>query len=75
MEHGRIMDTPKTAIGRVPNGKAERERFLKQLRDEAPVWLKESWAATKRHGTDKLTMREIDAEIAAVRRERVRKIS
>ena len=69
-EHSRIMDTLKNVIGRVPNGKAERERCLKQLRDEAPAWLKETWASSERRGTDKLTMREIDAEIAAVRRER-----
>jgi hypothetical protein len=53
---------------------AERERFLKKLRDKAPAWLKEIWASSKRRGTDRLTMREIDAEIAAVRRERAKKI-
>ena len=73
-ERGRITYTPKTANGRSPGSKAERERFLKQLRAEAPAWLKETWAASKRRGTDKLTMREIDAEIAAVRRERAKKI-
>jgi hypothetical protein len=72
-ERGRITYTPKTV--KPPGGKAERERFLKQLRDEAPAWLKETWASSKRRGTDKLTMREIDAEIAAVRRERAKKIS
>jgi prevent-host-death family protein len=35
-----------------------------------PDWLKKSWANAKRHGVDKLTMEEIDAEIAASRRER-----
>ena len=49
---------------------AERERFLKKLRDKAPAWLKETWASSERRGTDKLTMREIDAEIATMRRER-----
>lgn len=34
-----------------------------------PEWLKEIWAESKRKGLDKLTMREIDAEIAAYRRE------
>ena len=39
----------------------------------APEWLKEIWAESKRRGTDKLTMREIDAEIAAFRKEQQRK--
>jgi prevent-host-death family protein len=36
----------------------------------APDWLVESWNSSKRHGLDKLTMKDIDAEIAATRRER-----
>jgi prevent-host-death family protein len=36
----------------------------------APEWLKESWKAAKEAGLDKMTMEEIDAEIAEVRRER-----
>src|ERR1035438_6389429 len=71
VERGRLTYTPKTVIDRdLPTGKAERARFLKQLRDKAPAWLKETWAASKRHGTDKLTMRQIDAEIAARSEER-----
>ena len=35
-----------------------------------PDWLEKSWDGAKRHGLDKLTMREIDVEIAASRRER-----
>jgi AbrB family looped-hinge helix DNA binding protein len=68
VERGRLTYTPKSLIDRIPAGKAERARFFKKLRDEAPAWLKEMWAASRRHGTDKLTMREINAEIAAVRR-------
>lgn len=63
---------PKTVIDRIPAGRAERERFFKKLREEAPAWLKETWAASERRGTDKLTMRQIDAEIAAARRGRRR---
>ncbi|SRR5258708_39584479 len=74
-ERGRVTYTPRTSIEQIPKGKAERERFLKQLRAEAPAWLKETWAASKRRGTDKLTMREIDSEIAAVRLERTKKNS
>jgi prevent-host-death family protein len=36
----------------------------------APTWLKEIGAEAKRKGFSKLSMRQIDAEIAAVRRER-----
>src|SRR5437660_11957017 len=35
-----------------------------------PDWLEKSWDSAKRHGLDKLTMKEIDAGIAASRRER-----
>ena len=35
-----------------------------------PDWLLKSWDGAKRQGLDKLTMKEIDAEIAASRRER-----
>ena len=39
----------------------------------APDWLKEIGAEAKRKGLDKLSMRRIDAEIAAARRERRQK--
>jgi prevent-host-death family protein len=35
-----------------------------------PDWLEKSWDNAKRHGLDKLTMKDIDAEIASSRRER-----
>jgi prevent-host-death family protein len=35
-----------------------------------PDWLQKSWEGAKRRGLDKLTMKEIDAEIAASRREK-----
>ena len=35
-----------------------------------PNWLEKSWDNAKRRGLDKLTMKDIDAEIAASRRER-----
>jgi prevent-host-death family protein len=35
----------------------------------APGWLNDVWAEAKKNGTDKLTMRQIDREIADVRRE------
>jgi len=50
--------------------KQRREEFLQKLRDSAPKSLKAMWADSKRQGTDKMTMREIDAVIAEVRTER-----
>ncbi len=35
-----------------------------------PDWLEKSWKSAKRRGLDKLTSKEIDAEIAASRRHR-----
>ncbi len=35
-----------------------------------PDWLQKSWSSAKRRGLHKLTMEEIDAEIATARRER-----
>jgi len=35
-----------------------------------PDWLEKSWDSAKRQGLDKLTTKEIDAEIAATRRDR-----
>lgn len=73
VERGRLTYTPKAVIDRIPAGKAERERFFKKLSEEAPAWLKEIGAASRRRGTDKLTMRQIDVEVAAVRRQRAGK--
>lgn len=38
-----------------------------------PEFLKEIWAESKRKGTDRLTMRQIEAEIKAARREQRKK--
>jgi len=72
VERGWITYTPKTVIDRIPAGKAERELFFKKLREQAPTWLKETWAGSSRHGTDKLTAKQIDAEISAARRRRTK---
>ncbi len=45
------------------------EDYLENV-SNAPEWLKESWADARKNGTDKLTMEEIDAEIADYRREK-----
>lgn len=73
VEHGQLTYTPKAVVGIIPGGKSARAQFFKELRAQAPAWLKETWAASKRRGTDRLTMREIDAEVAAVRRNRAKK--
>ena len=73
VERGKLTYTPKLVLDRIPSGKAEKQRFFRQLRQEAPDWLEDIWGASKRRGTDKLTMRQIDAEIAAARRARARK--
>lgn len=36
----------------------------------APQWLEEIWAESERKGLDRITMREINREIAAYRREK-----
>jgi prevent-host-death family protein len=43
--------------------------FVKTL-SPPPDWLEKSWDSAKRLGLDKLTMKDVDAEIAASRRER-----
>ena len=40
------------------------------LQDLAPDWLRVSWGSSKAVGLDRLSMKEIDAEIAAARRNR-----
>jgi len=74
VENGRLTYTPKMVIDRIPAGKAARERFFKQLRAEAPASLRAVWTASKRNGTDKITIRDIDKEVSLVRRGRARKI-
>ena len=49
--------------------KQQREEFLQKLRNSAPESMKRMWAESKRNGTDKMSMREINAEIAAYRKE------
>jgi len=48
------------------------EEYARQVLeyDLAPAWLRRSWATAKEAGLDQLSMEEIDAEIAAARKER-----
>lgn len=41
----------------------------------APEWLRESWESAERMGLNQLSMEEIDAEIDAARRNRIRRRS
>ena len=68
VERGRLTYTPDAAMDRIPANKAERERFFKKLGEQAPSWLKQTWESSKRQGTDKLMMRQINADVAAVRK-------
>lgn len=69
IERGKLTYTRKAVIDRIPKSAAARGQFFKQLREQAPEWLREIWAESKRKGLDKLTMREIDAIIAEARQE------
>jgi bifunctional DNA-binding transcriptional regulator/antitoxin component of YhaV-PrlF toxin-antitoxin module len=73
LEQGRFIVTPAQRIGRAPSAKQQRAEFLRRLRAEAPASLKAMWAEAQRKGTDKMTMREIDAIIAEVRAEQAAK--
>ncbi len=48
------------------------EQYALQVleQDLAPEWLRKSWASAKESGLDRLSMDEIDAEIAAARKSR-----
>jgi plasmid stability protein len=48
------------------------EEYARELveRDLAPEWLRKSWESAKGAGLDQLSSEEIDAEIAAARKER-----
>lgn len=48
------------------------EEYARQVleQDLAPTWLRRSWDSARQAGVDQLSMEEIDAEIAAVRKER-----
>jgi hypothetical protein len=52
-------------------GLSAEEYVLRVLeRDLMPEWLQKSWESSKQAGLNQLSMEEIDAEIAAARKER-----
>jgi predicted transcriptional regulator len=48
------------------------EEYARQVleHDLAPDWLRRSWESARQAGLDQLSLEEIDAEIAAARKER-----
>jgi plasmid stability protein len=48
------------------------EEYARQVleHDFAPEWLRQCWATAQRTGADRLSMEEIDSEIAAARKAR-----
>jgi plasmid stability protein len=48
------------------------EEYARQLveRDLSPEWLRKSWESSTQAGLDQLSLEEIDAEIAAARKQR-----
>jgi plasmid stability protein len=48
------------------------EEYARQVLEHelAPEWLRKSWDSAKKAGLDQLSMEEIDAEIAATRKQR-----
>ncbi len=59
-----------TAIARAKGISPEEYARLVLEHDLAPDWLRRSWESAKQAGLDQLSMDEIDAEIAAARKER-----
>lgn len=71
---GRFVVTParRSAAAKPPTF-TQRKTVLSRLRAEAPPSLKAMWADSRRHGTSKMTMRQINALIAEVRAEQAPK--
>lgn len=71
---GLFVVTParRTALAKPPS-RTQRKAVLSLLRAEAPASLKAMWSESRRHGTGKMTMRQIDALIAEVRAEQASK--
>ena len=68
---GRFVVTPaRLRTSAQPRTRQQQKTALSRLRAEAPASLKAMWADSRRHGTGKMTMRQIDALIAEVRAER-----
>jgi hypothetical protein len=71
---GRFVVTPaRRSTAAKPSSRTQRKAVLSRLRADTPASLKAMWADSLRHGTDKMTMRQIDALIAEVRAEQASK--
>jgi bifunctional DNA-binding transcriptional regulator/antitoxin component of YhaV-PrlF toxin-antitoxin module len=69
---GRKKSQLKAARKQTP--KQRREEFLQKLRNSAPAALKKIWGESERKGTNRITLHEINSEIAASRREKRQKL-
>ena len=76
VQGNRFLLTPQMLLRRdlltppAKNRGARRKDFFRQLRESAPQALKDIWTESKHRGANKLTMRQINAIIAEVRREK-----
>lgn len=67
---GHFVVTPaRRSTSAKPSRRQQRETVMSHLRAQAPASLKAMWADSRRHGTDKMTTRQINALIAEVRAE------
>jgi bifunctional DNA-binding transcriptional regulator/antitoxin component of YhaV-PrlF toxin-antitoxin module len=72
---GRFVVTPaRRSTAPKPPSRTQRKAVLSRLRAEAPASLKAMWTDSRRHGTNKMTMRQINALIAQVRAEQASKL-
>jgi urease accessory protein UreF len=68
-----LTDEQTTALTAMARAKGlSLEEYARQVlvHELAPDWLQKSWEKAKQAGLDQLSMEEIDAEIAAARKER-----
>jgi bifunctional DNA-binding transcriptional regulator/antitoxin component of YhaV-PrlF toxin-antitoxin module len=78
-EKGKLIMVAKVRQRRTGSGapkktpKQQRDEVFQNVRNSAPESLKAMWADSKRNGTDKMSMRQIDAIIADVRAEQAAK--
>jgi bifunctional DNA-binding transcriptional regulator/antitoxin component of YhaV-PrlF toxin-antitoxin module len=72
---GRFVVTPagRRVAANAPS-RTQHRAVLSRLRADAPASLKAMWADSRRHGTNKMTMRQIDALIAQVRAQQASKL-
>jgi bifunctional DNA-binding transcriptional regulator/antitoxin component of YhaV-PrlF toxin-antitoxin module len=68
---GRFVVTPTRQTA--STDRKSQQQFIERLRAEAPPALRALWTESKRHGTDKMASRQINAIISQVRAEQTAK--